>query len=282
VGPGDGVTNPRASCPAMPPDACDCHMHVYEPGYSAAPTWPFAVPNAPLSSYREVRRETGLSRCVVVQPNAYAFDNACTEAAIRALGDTARGVATIAPDIADSELERLHAAGFRSARCFMLARTLFTWDDVDVLAARIAPLGWHIDLQLDGRELPLHLDRLRRLPANLVIDHNGKFMEPVRAEHPAFAALLGLLDSGRVWVKLSAPYETSKRGPPRFDDVSVLARRLAAHAPERCLWASNWPHPGQANPPSNAMLLDLLRDWVPDEATRNRILVDNPALLYGF
>jgi len=91
-----------------------------------------------------------------------------------------------------------------------------------------------------------------------------------------------LLDTGRVWVKLSAPYETSKTGAPRFDDVSVLARALAKHNPDRCVWASNWPHPGQKVVPSNANMLDLLLDWAPDEAVRRRILVDNPARLYGF
>jgi D-galactarolactone isomerase len=272
----------RNAARAMPANACDCHMHVYEPGFATAATWPFPVPAGTLSAYREVRRELGLARCVVVQPNAYGFDNSCTEGAIRALGDSARGVATIAPTITDAELERLNGAGFRSARCFMLPRTLFTWDDVDALAQRIAPLGWHIDLQLDGRELPQYAERLRRLPCRLVIDHNGKYMEPVAPDHPAFATLLELLDGGRVWVKLSAPYETSRSGPPRYEDVSILARRLAAHAPERCLWASNWPHPGQTVPPSNTTLLDLFHDWTADDTTRQRILVSNPAQLYGF
>jgi D-galactarolactone isomerase len=100
--------------------------------------------------------------------------------------------------------------------------------------------------------------------------------------HPAFRALLALLDGGRCWVKLSAPYETSKSGPPGYDDVSALARTLAAAHPERCVWATNWPHPNINPPPSNAAMLDLLLDWVPDEAARRRVLVDNPARLYGF
>ena len=120
------------------------------------------------------------------------------------------------------------------------------------------------------------------MPTEVVIDHNGKFMEPVAPEHPAFLTLLRLLDSGRCWVKLSAPYETSKTGAPRYEDVSVLARALARSHPERCVWASNWPHPGQNPAPSSAAMLDLLLDWAPAEATRARILVENPARLYGF
>lgn len=267
---------------ATPPNACDCHMHVYDPRFAAVPTWPVPPPIALVETYRGVLRELGVTRNVVVQPNAYGFDNACTEIAVHNLGHTARGVATVAATVTDKELERLHQAGFRGARCYMLAHSLFSWEDVDAIAARIAPFGWHIDLQLDGRELPRRVEQLKRLPAPLVIDHNGKFLEPVAPEHPAFGALLDLLESGRVWVKLSAPYETSKLGAPHYDDVSALARRLAAKAPERCVWASNWPHPGQNPAPSNTALLQLLHDWVPDAAARNRILVDNPAALYGF
>ena len=265
-----------------PPGACDCHMHVYDRRYRPAPTSPFPPPDAPVDAYRAVQRQLGLSRAVVVQPNAYAFDNACTEDAIAALGATARGVATIRPDIADAEIERLKRAGFRGARCFMLKGGLLSWDDVDAIAAKVAPFGWHVQLQVDGRALPLHSDRIARLPTEAVIDHNGKFLEPVATDHPGFRALLRLLDGGNTWVKLSAPYETSKSGAPAYEDVSALARALAAAHPERCVWASNWPHPNAKPSPSNAMMLDLLLDWAPDETTRHRILVDNPARLYGF
>src|SRR6185437_9637727 len=193
-----------------PHGACDCHMHIYEARFPPAPTSQFPPPHAPVTAYRDVQRQLGLMRAVVVQPNAYAFDNACTEEAIRELGRAARGIATIRPDIADAELERLTRAGFRGARCFMLQGGLLSWDDVDAIAARVAPFGWHVQLQLDGRDMPLYAARIARLPTEAVIDHNGKFLEPVPPSHPAFRALLALLDGGRCWVKLSAPYETSK------------------------------------------------------------------------
>jgi D-galactarolactone isomerase len=257
-------------------------MHVYDCRYKPAATSPFPPPDAPLDAYRSVQHQLGLTRAVVVQPNAYAFDNACTEGAIAALGPAARGVATIRPDIAGAEIERLTRAGFRGARCFMLKGGLLSWDDVETIATQVAPFGWHVQIQLDGRELPQHSDRIARLPTETVIDHNGKFLEPVMPSHPAFRALLALLDAGRCWVKLSAPYETSKSGPPGYNDVSALARALAAAHPARCVWATNWPHPNINPPPPNAAMLDLLLDWVPDEALRRRILVDNPARLYGF
>ncbi len=118
------------------------------------------------------------------------------------------------------------------------------------------------------------------LDAQLVIDHTGKFLEPVTADHSAFACLRRLVDRG-AYVKLSAPYETSRVGPPLYDDVGALAKVLVRQAPERMLWATNWPHPGQT-PPDEAMLLDYLLDWAPNEADRRRILVDNPVRLYGF
>ena len=125
---------------------------------------------------------------------------------------------------------------------------------------------------------------LKRLPGDLVIDHVGKFLEPVTVDHPGFRTLLRLVDAGRCWVKLSAPYEVSKAGPPCYDDVGALAKALAKRAPERMVWASNWPHPSVSGKhmPDDAQLLDLLLDWVTDDAVRSRILVDNPAALYGF
>ena len=129
---------------------------------------------------------------------------------------------------------------------------------------------------------PASRARLARLPVPLVIDHNGKFLTPPSTSAPEFRSLRALLDRGRCWVKLSAPYETSRNGPPDYADVGVLATALAYGHPERCLWASNWPHPNRVPPPSEADLLDLLRTWAPDAATFHRILVDNPQQLYGF
>jgi D-galactarolactone isomerase len=267
---------------AAPPGACDCHMHIYGRGYPLRPGWTAAVPDAPLDAYRRIQQRLGLSRAIVVQASAYGFDNACAEDALRELGAPARGVATIRPDIDDAELARLHAAGFRGARVHLLGNAQLAWSDLPAIASRVAPLGWHLQLQFDGRELPERLARIEPLPVDVVLDHNAKFLEPVAVSHPAFTALLRLLERGRTWVKLSAPYETSRIGPPRYDDVAALASAIARTNPERCLWASNWPHPGTATPPSESALLALLGEWVPDIATRARILVDNPVRLYGF
>jgi len=266
----------------VPPNACDCHMHVYEERFALAPTATFKPPPAPTSEYRKVQAALGLQRVVVVQPTAYGFDNTCTMEAVAALGAGARAIAVVAPEVTDAELARLTNAGARGLRFFMLPGGVYSWPQLAPMAARVGAQGWHVQLQLDGRLLPEHEPALCKLPCDLVIDHNGKFLEPVDIAHPAFQSLLRLLDTGRCWVKLSAPYETSRSGPPEYADVSRLARELVARHPERCVWASNWPHPNRNPAPSNAAMLDLLLDWAPAAAVRNRILVDNPAQLYGF
>ncbi len=257
-------------------------MHVYEDRFPLVPQATFKPPHAPLADYLAVRRALGLSRAVIVQPNGYGFDNTCTLEALAGLGDTARGIATLPPDVADVELERLTRLGVRGARFHLLPGGMLKWDALEPMAERIAAFGWHIQLQLDGRELPHCAATLGRLPVPLVIDHNGKFLEPVSTEHPGFKALLRLVAGGNTWVKLSAPYETSRTGAPRYADVGALAKALAHAYPERCVWASNWPHPGRNSPPDTADLLDLLLEWADDDALRRRILVDNPAELYGF
>jgi D-galactarolactone isomerase len=152
------------------------------------------------------------------------------------------------------------------------------------VVARVHPFGWHANIQLDGRNLPQFEAQIKRLPGKFVIDHTGKFLEPVETSSEPFKSLQRLVDTGRCWVKLSAPYETSKTGAPKYEDVSKLARALVKQAPERMLWASNWPHPGNRKPapPDDQALLDLVADWAPAEKDRHRMLVDNPAELYGY
>ncbi|WP_218508583.1 amidohydrolase [Variovorax sp. dw_308] len=265
------------------PGACDCHVHIYEDGYPVVPNAAWLPRHSPVSAYRsEVQAQVGLQRAIVVQPTGYGFDNRCTLAALAQLGDSARGIAVVAPDAPDAEIARLHAAGVRGVRFMMLPPSVMAWDSLEPMAARLKDVGWMVNLQLDGRTMPGHEAALKRLPCKLVIDHIGKFLEPVAPEHPAFQSLLRVLDTGNAWIKLSAPYETSKTGAPGYDDVSLLARSLAVQFPERCLWASNWPHPGRDPVPPVVPLYDLLAAWAGSEATRRRILVDNPAQLYGF
>jgi D-galactarolactone isomerase len=273
---------PRLQAPA---GTVDTHIHIYDSRYPLAPTAKFAPPDAAVADYLAMCKRIGIARTVVVQPSAYGTDNRCTLDAIATMGaDRARGIAVVDENVTDVELDRLNKAGIRGVRFFMLPGGAIGWDRIEAVAHRVQAFGWHALLQFDGREFAEREAFIRRLPGTIVIDHVGKFLEPVAVEHPAFRSLLGLVESGRFYVKLAAPYETSKLGPPYYDDVGALAKKLVATAPDRMMWASNWPQP---NPPANikpdnAVLLDLLLDWAPDDATRRKILVDNPARLYGF
>jgi D-galactarolactone isomerase len=266
-----------------PAGTTDTHMHFYDGAASAAPGTPnpghFTVP-----MYQELQRRLGMSRVVVVQPNAYRDDNSVTLKSMKALGNNAKGVAVVKPGTPEAELERLTKSGICAVRIMTLHGGMLGFDVMDEIMAQVHAFGWHANIQLDGRELPRFEAQIKRLPGKFVIDHTGKFLEPVETSSEPFNCLLRLLDTGRCWVKLSAPYETSKTGAPKYEDVGRLARALVKKAPERMLWASNWPHPSvpKEQRPSDEDLLDLLLDWAPDESARRSMLVDNPAQLYGF
>lgn len=266
-----------------PAGTCDTHMHFYDRKYPALPNT-LNPPDAAVADYRQVMKWLGIARAVVVQPNAYGDDNRLTMAGVKALGDIARGVVVVKPGIADAELDSLTKAGAVGIRFMNLFGGTLTWEHMDEMAARVQPFGWSAIVQLDGCTLPEHEAQLRRLPVDYVIDHCGRFMEPVAVDSPAFKTLLRLVETGRCWVKISGAYEFSKEGGTAFEDVGRLMRVLVKAAPERIIWGSNWPHAlaEKIGYPDDAHLLDRLLDWAPDEAVRQRILVDNPAGLYGF
>lgn len=266
----------------LPAGICDTHVHVYDGRYPISPTTVLEPPDADLTDYAGVRAALGIERAVIVQPTTYGVDNRCQLDAVARFGQGARAVVVVDDQVGNDELARLTDQGARGARFHMLPGGAVPWTAMPGVAARIADHDWHIQLQMNGRELPEHIDDLLALPTSLVIDHVGRFMPPVSTDDPAFTTLLRLVDTGRCWVKLSAPYESTCDGAPRYPAVSALTRRLIEHAPERMLWATNWPHPGQVAPPTAADLAALRDDWLPSDALRQQVLVDNPAHVYGF
>jgi D-galactarolactone isomerase len=268
----------------VPVGAVDTAIHIYHASVPAVPGGPPVPGDFPESAYQAVQRRLGFKRVVVVQPNAYQDDNRVTLEAIRALGPGAKGVGVVKPGVTDAEIDRLTQGGIVGQRIFQMQWGAVGFDRMHEVMARVHPFGWFANVQLDGRELPQWQETIKRLPGRFVIDHIGKFLEPVAVDSAPFKALLHLVDTGRCWVRLAGAYETSKTGAPKYEDVSRLARALVRHAPERMIWASNWPHPSAPKDkvPDDADLLDLLLDWAPEEATRKKILVDNPAGLYGF
>ncbi len=266
----------------FPAGTCDTHMHIYDSRYPVAPTALLQPPDATIDAYRQVQAGLGLQRVVVVQPTTYGFDNACTLDAVAELGADARAIVVVDDQVADEELERLTRLGGRGARFHMLPGGAVPWDMLQAVAQRIAPFGWHIQLQMNGRDLIDRFEALVALPTPVVIDHVGRYMPPVEPDDERFQVLLRLLDTGRCWVKLSAPYESATDSTHQYVAVTRLVNTLVRRAPQRMLWATNWPHPGQASPPSLAELRRLTFEWLPDDAVRHLVLVDNPAQLYQF
>ncbi|HMI95285.1 MAG TPA: amidohydrolase family protein, partial [Micropepsaceae bacterium] len=194
-------------------------------------------------------------------------------------------VAVLHPTVTDAELKRLNDAGIRGIR-FSLgdpATAVVTPDMVEPLSRRVATLGWHVQLNMQGDQIVQMEDLLRRLPSQLVFDHLGNPPLPAGSRHPSHGIIRGLVDRGRSWVKLSGAYLNSKSGPP-YPEATTIAQDFARAAPQRMVWGSDWPHPTSPGPtkPDDALLFDLLAQWVPDEAIRQRILVENPEALYGF
>lgn len=266
----------------LPPGICDSHIHVYDGRFPISATTVLRPPDAGLTDYAPVQAALGIERAVIVQPTTYGLDNRCQLDAVAEFDGEARGVVVVDDRVTDADLARLTDQGARGARFHMLPGGSVPWEMLPAVAARVAEHGWHIQLQMNGRELPNRVDALLALPAPVVVDHVGRYMPPVAAGDPAFAALHDLIDTGRCWVKLSAPYESTHDGAPYYPTVAALAHRLIAHAPERMLWATNWPHPGQNDPLTPADLATLRDTWLPTDSLRQQILVDNPAEVYGF
>jgi len=273
-----GTERPKLKAPPL---ATDCHQHIYDP-MRFPPAKPGSEPNATVADYRLFQKRLGLGRNVIATPRPYLTDNRVTMDAIAQFAPNARGAATVDPAITDAELEVLHKGGIRAVRFGLGADAVAMVTALQPLAKRVNDMGWHIDFGASGTQLVALQDLLLNFPSVLVFDHMGRIEQPMGVNHPGFAVMLKLLDKGRTYVKLSMAAGDSKDGPPTFADVTKVAQAYVKAAPERMIWGSNWPHPGEATKPDDAVVFDLLSVWAPDEGTRHRILVDNPETLYGF
>jgi len=269
---------------AVPPNAWDCHAHIFGPveQYPFVPERSYTPPPASIQSYQRMLKALGLDRAVIVQPSVHGTDNRCTYDAVAASGGRWRGIAVVDASTSTHELRRLHDAGFRGVRINLLFKGGLAMEILEQVARLIAPLGWHLQLLIDGRDLVELSPRLRRLPVRFVIDHMGHMPAQLGLGHPGFTALLALAREGNCWVKLSGPYRISAKPYP-YEDAAPIAKALVQAAPQRMVWGSDWPHPSfQGAMPVDATLLDLLASWVPEPRTRQHILTTNPAELYDF
>lgn len=275
--------NTRTNAPRRraPAGSCDSHFHIFGP-YDRFPlsvARPYTPPPALVAHYLDMANMLGLTRRVVVQASVYGTDNAVTLDAVAQLGRADTRAIVVVDE--DAPLHEMANAGAVGVRFNAVSGNGAPLDQLGALARRIAPLGWHIQLFVKGEALVELAPLLAALPVPIVLDHLAGARAAEGADSPAMDAACRLLDTGRAWVKLSG-YRASR---PPYDDLAPLARRFLSAAPERCVWGTDWPHTQFASPAQmldDGLLLDWLDAWLPDEATRQRVLVDNPAALYAF
>ncbi|MHA7868669.1 MAG: amidohydrolase family protein [Salipiger thiooxidans] len=269
----------------VPKGTIDSQMHMYLPGFAmradgvGAPADPLPDP----AMYRQVMGWLGIDRVVITQGNAHGTDNASLLACIAQMGDCARGVAVITPDTTQAEIARLAEAGIVGARIMDLPGGAVGLDALEAVDAIAADAGWMLAVQVDGSALPELEPRLSALKSRWVLDHHAKIFAGATPAH--VDVIKRLIDGGRVWFKFAGCYESSRDGGPDYPDIAAVARLIGAHAPDRIVWGTNWPHNGArqtADYPCDAALLDLAMSWLPDDDARQLALLDNPQALYGF
>lgn len=261
---------------------CDCHAHVFGPreAYPLAPGADYSPPRAEWPAYAEMLDRLGIGRGVLVQPSVYGTDNRYLLSALSGLGERVRGVAVINPHMSRDELEALHQAGVRGVRLNALADP-DALGFMEVLAERIRPFGWHLQLLLPRGGLSAYQRRLYEVPVPLVLDHFAGFApgDGMKGQDD----LLGLMLARDVWVKVSAPYLYGSCAHSDLDYYGELVAAVLSVRPDRLLWASDWPHPALREPGIDTdFFLSLLSRWIPGVDQRIQVARDNPTRLYGF
>jgi D-galactarolactone isomerase len=277
-----GTAPPKLKAPEY---ACDSHLHIVDTRFPPAVPSAQTMQGATAEDYRLLQQRIGTTRAVIVQPKHFGTDNRCTLDAVIKLGvANARGIAVVHPEASYEDLRRLDTGGIRGLRFSVWnpVDTVTTLDMIEPLSKRVNDLGWHVQLHMSGDQIVENATLLERLGCPIVIDHMGRISPQIGLRHPAFKVICRLMDTGRTWVKLAGAYLNTVSGPPAYADATAIARAFAEAAPERMLWGSDWPHVTEKHKPDDALLFDLLTAWFPDEKARKRVLVDNPAKLYGF
>jgi 2-pyrone-4,6-dicarboxylate lactonase len=278
--------SPRTPALRLPENSCDSHCHVIGPAarfpYAADRT--FTPVDAPVGQLAALHRHLGLDRAVIVQSSCYGTDHSALLDALAIGSGRYRGVALIGPATSRAEIERLHTAGVCGFRLHFLPHLGAppTLAEIHCMVKLVADLGWHAEIHLHSADIARYDELIRSFPVPVVIDHLARLDLSQGLDSPAVSALLRLLDTGRVWVKTSGIDRVSRTGPP-YADAVVLAAKLVAHAPERVLWGTDYPHPniiGAA--PDDGLLVDLLSLIAPGEAALRRMLVQNPEEFFGF
>jgi 2-pyrone-4,6-dicarboxylate lactonase len=280
--PADTLLRPRFAVPA---GTCDAHIHIFESQdiYPSIAAPNYTLPDGTLSNYRAVMGVLGIENFIIVQPSFYGTDNRCLVDALKRAGECARGVVMIEPDVSDAELKRLNAAGVRGVRLDLFKRAALPRAEIIAyiagMAARVGPLGWHLQFYAPGAVIRDIMDFLIDLEIEFVIDHMGYMLEKDGLTDGDFDRLLDLMRDGHCWIKLSAPYRLARHSS--MAAVDKVARAIVAAAPHKVMWGSDWPHIPNGDRDTGE-LLDQLADWAPDASVRQQILVENPRKLFDF
>lgn len=272
-----GTQPPRRRVPA---DACDCHMHLYDPQMPFAGAGVLRHAEASVAHYRQLQQRLGTTRNVVVQPSSYGTDNRVLVSGLRAFGRSARGVAVIDPSCTPRELQLLDEAGVVGTRFNLVQAGATSVQMLEPVAEKVRSMGWHLQVHALGGDLVALADRLLALGVPLVVDHLARLHADREDPHRVEQAVLRLLDSGRAWLKLSAPYIAAPAGK-RYTGLAESVRRWFDAFPERLVWGSDWPHVTESDKPDDGELMDLVADWLPGSGW-SRVLVDNAHRLYRF
>ena len=270
---------------ALPPGTIDCHAHIFDrfDRYPLAAARKYSPPPCTREAWLALHERLGVARGVQVHGSPYGFDNSITYDFLQAHPGRFVGVAVIGPETSDAELKRLAAGGFRAARLMDQFATGATTAMLEDIARRVAPLGWHIEINIAKAADWVELEpRLRRCPVPLVFDHMGRVRGGEGVNSPGFAVIRRLLaERDDCWTKISSWYRLSDS--PGFQDMEILVRTLLLERPERCVWGTNWPHPGLHDfMPNDADLVDQLESWLPGDNAREALFTRNAEKLYRF
>jgi 2-pyrone-4,6-dicarboxylate lactonase len=278
--------HPRKPKMKVPKGAWDTQIHLFGPAseYAFDPTSPYHSDEVSAESAIAMQDQLGLARSLLVSGGGYGLDYLHMEHTLTKYPDRFRGVIFPSEQTTDQEIERLHAMGVRGIRFVSDRRAVNLPRIQPEVAARVKAFNWPVHFYPHGTDLLEYADALMALDSDrIVLDHLASIPAAGGVNQPAFKKLLEMLDSGRVWVKLSGPMRCTNEEPP-YPSVTPIARTLVEHAPERMMWASDWPHVNMVGRtmPNDGDLLDLLAEWAPSEADRLKILVTTPDELYGY
>ena len=275
----------RAPRRPLPAGTVDCHAHIFDrfDRYPLSAGRKYSPPLCTREGWLALHAALGVARGVQVNGSPYGFDNSITEDFLREHPGRFVGVAAVSPDVEEPVLKRLDQAGFRAARLMDQFASAATTAELEAVARRIAPYAWHIEINIEKSSDWVELEpRLRRCPVALVFDHLGRVRGGEGVNAPGFKTVLRLLtERDDCWTKISSFYRLSDAGPPRYEDMRAFVQAVLAHRADRCVWGTNWPHPGLTRfMPNDADLLDLLESWLPGDAVRAPLFVDNAVKLY--